>query len=99
MSARSRIASLALTALTAAVAGFGYEKGRKAGLADQGKWVNTFASLAPGKFMDGAGNGDMLTNLLRGNLTPDDLARLKAEVRWPRQQRDDARKAARDTAE
>lgn len=81
MSARSRLASLALTGLTAAVAGFGYEWGRKAGLADTGKWVNTFTSLAPSQFGNGAGNSDTLTRLMKGHLSEDDLAKLKAEVR------------------
>jgi hypothetical protein len=75
MSARSRTATIALTTLTAAAAGFGYEQGRKAGAASKQKWANAIAGLAPGKFMSGAGGSDILTRLYKGNISPDDAPR------------------------
>lgn len=72
MSAIKRTATIALTAVTAAAAGFGYEQGRKAGAASKERWANTIASVAPSKFMSGGGGGEVLERLLKGNLSPDE---------------------------
>jgi hypothetical protein len=72
MSAGKRMATIALTALTAAAAGFGYEQGRKAGAASKAKWANTIASVSPTQFMNGGGGGEILDRLLKGNISPDD---------------------------
>jgi hypothetical protein len=74
MSAVKRVATIALTTLTAAAAGFGYEQGRKMGAASREKWANSFAALAPARFMShgGASANDILERLYKGNLSPDD---------------------------
>jgi hypothetical protein len=72
MSAIKRTATIALTAVTAAAAGFGYEQGRKAGAASKEKWANTIAGLAPARFMSGAGAAEVMERLYKGNLGPDD---------------------------
>jgi hypothetical protein len=77
MSASKRVATIALTTLTAAAAGFGYEQGRKAGAASKAQWANTIASVSPARFMNhgGASASDILERLYKGNLSPDDAPR------------------------